>query len=81
MGEIFVTVGSSPSASANVVSINFGTAFPTAAFCVFSPGANYSSSLNMELVGVSASSFELYNNGSALTPSTEYGWTYLCNGY
>lgn len=83
MGQIAVTTGSSPTASATIFTVTFSAVWPTASFCgVWAADANTAAIVSHYYVSTNNPvSFALVNTGSALTGATTYTWSYNCRGY
>ena len=81
-GYISVTPGSSPAASATVVTMTFGTAYSTLAKCGLWP-ANLAAQLLTGAAGVfvpvpTTTAFVITSGTTALAASTLYVWGYTC---
>lgn len=75
-GEISVLTGTSPSAATTIVTITFNVGYGTTPFVVFSPSNAASADVNVYLVRVSTTQFQLAITAVALTAATTYKWTY-----
>jgi hypothetical protein len=82
-GYLSVTTGSSPTASAIVATLTFGTAYATLPKCLLAP-ANAAASVLSGAANVyipltsSESAFTVNSNTTALAASTLYTWGYIC---
>ncbi len=76
-GQISVVAGSTPSASATIGTVTFGTAFPTNSFVVITPANVGTAALAADFyVTSTTSAFALKGGTTALTGSSTYLWNY-----
>jgi len=79
-GVISLTTGSSPAANNTIATLTFADPFPSFGVCTFSPNSPGTTAAGA-WGGSSNFVFILISGGTALTASSTYQWSYLCNGY
>lgn len=82
-GLITITTGTSPSASATIITITYGSTWPTASFATLTPGNSTTAALSgfgAISLTTSTTNFVLTSGSSALAASTQYKWYYHVGG-
>lgn len=82
-GIINVTAGTTPTASATIVTVNFSQTYPNTSFCTISQANNATAALaiHWSVVTNSPTTFAIQEDSTALTNATNYSWSYTCNAY
>ena len=82
-GQVTLTTGTSPTASATIWTLTFNTAYATAAWCTIIPSNSTTASLvagrwYYAQANTTTTTFRIDSDGTGLAATTAYAWTYEC---